>query len=132
MTIWGVAATEEADMLSQQMTIVVVPPEPDLTPATAFEELEAILYTVAASPPQHRKFAVRYMQCRDVLMGSELRATLPGFMLQTGTIDKYRDFITLYDRDVPARRAFLDHALGRCRALVGPKRVYDDFADLDF
>lgn len=107
-------------------------PEPELSLAESFEELEGILYLIASSPAQHRHYAVRYMRCRNRLMASEARPTLPGFMMQTGTVDKYRDFITLYDANVEARHAFLDQAFSRCRGVVGSKRPYDGFDDLDF
>lgn len=105
---------------------------PELTVERAFKDLEAILHAIAAAPARYRNFAVHYMRCRNVLLAGEARPALPGFLIQCGASDKFREFITLYDGAVEARHAFIDQALGRCRAALGWTRAYDIFDDEDF
>jgi hypothetical protein len=119
------------DMLEQ----VTAPPAveaPELTSERALKDLEGILQSIASSPSHYRNFAVHYMRCRSVLLNGEARAAVPGFLIQCGTSEKFREFITLYDASVEARRAFVDHAFGRCRALFGWTPSYDIFDDEDF
>jgi hypothetical protein len=104
--------------------------EPELTLERAFADLEKILYSVAASPSHYRNFAVHYMRCRNMLLRQD-RSALPGFLVQCGTSEKFRDFIILYDATVRERHAFIADALSRCRALYGG-RTYADFDEEDF
>ena len=105
---------------------------PELMPERAFEDLEPILRSLAASPSDYRNFAASYTQCRDALIRPQTRSALPGFMIQCQTSEKFRDFNPLYDASVHARHAFIDQALGKCRALFGWSRSYDVFDDSDF
>jgi hypothetical protein len=132
MTGAGEAAVCEVEMLDEPLKAVPVVPAPELTMERAFKDMETILYSIAASPSHYRNFAVHYMRCRNVLLGGECRAMLPGFLIQCGTSDKFRDFVCLYDASAEARRAFLDNALSRCRAALGWTRSYDIFDDEDF
>lgn len=119
-------------MLDQPLNAAAPVVEPALTVERAFEDIETILYSVASSPAHYRNFAVHYMRCRDALLRGESRASLPGFLVQCGTSEKFREFILLYDASVEARHAFLDQALSRWRALLGWTRAYDIFDDEDF
>ncbi|HEV2746287.1 MAG TPA: hypothetical protein VGW34_03190 [Allosphingosinicella sp.] len=119
-------------MLSEQVGTAAFVAPPALTGERALKDLETILYSVAAAPAHYRNFAVRYMQCREALLNGPHRSALPGFLIQCGTSEKYREFITLYDPTAEARRAFLDQALAPCQSLLGVRRSYDDFADFDF
>ena len=120
------------EMLDQPFGAPAAAAAPALTLERAFADLQAILYSVAAAPAHYRNFAVHYMRCRNALLDDGDRAVLPGFLLQCGTSEKFREFITLYDGSPAARHAFLDQALGRCRAAFGMTRGYDIFDDEDF
>ena len=118
--------TLEQALISQSAT------EPEVTPQRAFEDLEPILHSLAASPTNYRNFAAAYTRCRDALLRPQTRSALPGFMIQCQTSEKFRDFISLYDGSVAARQAFISQALGRFRASLGWTRSYDVFDDEDF
>ena len=105
--------------------------EPELTLERAFADLEQMLYSIASSPSHHRSFAVHYMRCRNLVLTGQDRSALPGFLIECGTSEKFRDFITLYDASIGERHAFLEYALSRCRALYGD-RSYAGFDDEDF
>jgi hypothetical protein len=102
--------------------------EHDPTPAEALAELHDILLlaTLETSPP--RLAAQRYTACRDVLLRSELRRTLPGFLQQCLTVSRFHDFIHLYHASIEARVAFIDGAMResliRARAGIG-RRDHD-------
>lgn len=119
-------------MLDEHVNGPPVVVAPELTTERALKDLETILYSVAASPSHYRNHAVHYMRCRSTLLNGDGRSALPGFLIQCGTSEKFREFIILYDASVQARHAFIDHALGRCRALFGWTRSYDIFDDEDF
>ena len=131
MTAIGAAADRSFNMLDDNLNPSFVA-APELTSERAFKDLEAILRSIAASPSHYRNFAVHYMRCRSALLDQPGRALLPGYLLQCGTSDKFRDFIILYDASVAARHAFIDESLARCRASLGWTRAYDIFDDEDF
>jgi hypothetical protein len=131
MRTGGEAAAGGADMLEDPIHGSPVA-APELTAERAFKDLASILNSVAASPSHYRNYAVHYMRCRSALLNGQGRSHLPGFLIQCGTSEKFRDFITLYDASVPNRHAFIDHALSRCRALFGWTRSFDVFDDEDF
>ena len=95
----------------------------------ALEEMQELLRTIAlvGSPPRHS--AVRYTLCRSALMESELRAALPGFLVQCVSASKFHDFIHLFDPQAEARIAFVDSAFSASRARLDSKRIYDVFSD---
>ena len=132
MRFGGEEAAFEMDMLEEPSQAPTVVLESELTSERAFKDLEMILYSVASSPSHYRNFAVHYMRCRSALLGGEGRSAVPGFLVQCGTSEKFRDFITLYDASVRERHAFIEYALTRCRALYGGTRSYDPFDDEDF
>lgn len=76
--------------------------------------------------------AVRYTQCRSVLLDSELRPAMPGFLVQCVSLDKFQTFIYLYDPDPAARIALVDAAFDKGRTLLDAKRRYDVFDDPEF
>ena len=119
-------------MIGDDLRIAAAPVQPELTTERAFKDLEAILTSIASAPSHYRNFAVHYLRCRETLMSGETRSALPGFLVQCGTSDKFRDFISLFDASVQARRAFLDQALSGLRASFGWARAYDIFDDDDF
>ncbi len=61
-----------------------------------------------------RPWAFRYSELRSKLLESELRAKVPGFLFQCGSIERFRDFITLYHPRPESRVAFIHSALARC------------------
>ena len=93
------------------------------TPANALAELYDVLLSAAlqASPP--RLAAQRYTICRDSVLRSELRRTLPGFLQQCLTVSRFHEFIHLYHASLEARIAFIDNgmreSLTRARAGIG-------------
>lgn len=128
----GEAAVDEADMLGEDTRAPAPVVEPELTAERAFKDLESMLLSIASSPSHYRNFAVHYLRCREKLLREATRSALPGFLIQCGTSDKFRDFITLYDPSAQARRDFINHALSGCRASLGWSRPYDIFDDDDF
>ena len=112
------------------MQTSLVEPVPNVE--AALEELRLILrgVAVAGAPPQ-RLAAVRYVVCRDMLLASQSRARMPGFLHQCASISKFHDFITLYHPSVESRLAFLNEALGESQAPVVLRRIRDAFADED-
>ncbi len=82
-----------------------------------FDELLGLLHLVARGDPPSREQAVSYLNCRSRLLASESGDMLPGFLYQCGTIDRFREFIFLYDPDVTLRHQFLDRMIDRARTL---------------
>lgn len=121
-------------MLQESLNSTSVPAAPALTSERAFSDLETILYSIASSPSHYRNFAVHYMRCRTVLLNGPGRSAVPGFLIQCGTSEKFREFITLYDASPKPRHLFLDQALSGCRAAFGVARASVDafFDDEDF
>jgi hypothetical protein len=87
----------------------------------ALEELDALLLAIAGGGAVGRGEAMRWSHCRALLLDSAYRDHLPGFVLQCGSVHKFREFITLYDA-LPTRRvAFLRAAMGPARAMLGDR-----------
>ena len=99
------------------------------TTEDVLQEMEELLRAVASSSTPHRFSAVRYTYCREALLASALRPTVPGFLIQCVSIYKFHDFINLLDPKAEARIAFVEAALDKCRAMLNSKRVYDVFGD---
>jgi hypothetical protein len=97
----------------------------------ALNEMTELLRTAATVGVQHRMMAVRYTEWRSALLGSEVRAAVPGFLIQCVTVDKFHTFITLYDPKAEARLHFLEAAFAKCRTLLSSRRHYDVFGDGD-
>ena len=106
--------------------------EPKPSTRDALEEIQELLSAASSASSPHRLSAVRYTLCRAALLESEVRAALPGFIIQCVSIYKFHDFIHLYDPKAEARRAFVDAAFSSCRAMLDTKRIYDVFSDPDF
>ncbi|MGZ8345786.1 MAG: hypothetical protein ACXWUP_01605 [Allosphingosinicella sp.] len=107
--------------------------EEALTTAAAFRELQGLLRLAATDVSPQRLAATRYTLCRDLLVRSPYRPSLPGFLLQCLTLYRFQEFIHLYDPAVEARLAFLDDAFplnGVASAPVRPS--YDAWIDRDF
>lgn len=95
----------------------------------ALQEMEELLRAVAAKGSPHRLSAVRYTHCRAVLLDSELRSAMPGFLVQCVSIYKFHDFINLYDPKAEARVQFVDASFAKCRSIVSTPRTFDVFND---
>ena len=80
-------------------------------PGDALAELHDILLLAALETSPPRLAAQRYTICRDILLRSELRRTLPGFLQQCMTVYRFHDFIQLYHVSLDARVAFIDEAM---------------------
>lgn len=80
-----------------------------------FDTLRILLNAVAGGETPTRENAVVYANCRSALLGSEQGKMLPGFLYQCTTVDRFRDFIQLYDPDVDLRRQFIDRMIDRAR-----------------
>jgi hypothetical protein len=102
------------------------------TTLDALEEMQELLRSVSSSRSPHRLSAVRYTHCRSILLDSELRPAMPGFLIQCVSLDKFQTFIYLYDPTPEARIALVDAAFDKGRALLDAKRRYDVFDDSDF
>lgn len=93
--------------------------EPPIDPIRlALRELQDLLQAAATGPSPSRTSAVRYAHCRGIVFASELRPLLPGFLVQCGSIERFRDFICLYHSDVASRLAFIDANLEPCWARI--------------
>ena len=114
------------------MSIEVIVVEPKPSTREALEEIHEILRSVAASGSPHRLSAVRFTHCRSVLLQSEYRSALPGFLIQCVSLYKFYDFINLYDPKPEARVAFVNDAFARWRGAANAKPAYDIFSDPDF
>jgi hypothetical protein len=98
----------------------------------ALEEMQELLRSVSSSRSPHRLSAVRYTHCRTLLLGSELRPAMPGFLVQCVSLDKFQTFIYLYDPTPEARIGLVDAAFDKVAALLDSKRRYDVFEDPEF
>ena len=87
---------------------------PAASPAQTLRELQELLRTVAALQPVQRPWPVAYTACRAALLAGPLRTRLPGFIVQCGSIDRFRDFISLYHPRAESRLAFIDSAFRAC------------------
>lgn len=95
----------------------------------ALGEIHALLKEVAASSSPHRSAAVRYTVCRSVLLGSELRPLLPGFLVQCVSISRFHEFINLYHHRREARIEFVDAEMNPARARLTDKPVPNIFGE---
>lgn len=99
----------------------------------AWIKLQDILHSAATTPSQPREMAARYMQLRDTLMKSSYHPQLPGFMLQCLSLDRFRDFIQLYDPRPDVRIDFLVRAFrGRGHYLTQSGRDDDFLSEAEF
>lgn len=88
--------------------------DPATNPAQTLRELQELLRSVAAIHPMQRPWAITYTDCRAALMASSLRSKLPGFVVQCGSVERFRDFISLYHPNPQSRIAFIDSAFRNC------------------
>ncbi len=77
----------------------------------AFDQFAAVTASIAGGGALVRSDAVTWSQAREVLLASDYRDVLPGFIFQCLSIFKFRDFILLYHPDPKRRRAFLEELL---------------------
>ena len=87
------------------------------------EDLDAmhgLLCIVAQGDPPAREIAVTYANCRARLLSSSQGKMLPGFLYQCATINRFRDFIHLYDPEIPLRISFIDRMIDRARPIAAP------------
>jgi hypothetical protein len=100
--------------------------------ADALDELIALMHAAAPGGVPRRDAATRYMQCREALMLSPHRETLPGFLFQCGSLFRFSDFIVLYDPVVATRMRLVDAAFAACRQSIASRPVQAKFDDFDF
>jgi hypothetical protein len=99
----------------------------ELAADEAWIRLQELLRAAAVEPVQPRQMVTLYTRLREILLNSEYRPHLPGFVLACLTLDRFRDFIRLYHPRADERVAFLDRSFS-ARAL----RARDFLADADF
>lgn len=104
-------------------------PSQDPTPVEALHELHEILLLIALEHSPQRLTATRYTLCRDILLHSELSPSLPGFLRQCLTVDRFRDFIHLYDASLEARMGLVEDALRGCIGRARAKALVDVLRD---
>lgn len=102
-------------------------PSEELAADEAWARLQELLRAAAVEAVQPRQMSTLYTRLREILLDSAYRPHLPGFMLQCLTLDRFRDFIRLYDPRPAARIDFLDRAF-TLRAL----KARDFLADAEF
>jgi len=102
-----------------------------LSTEEALASMEELLRSAASGGTQHRLMAVRYTEWRAALLASEVKAGLPGFLIQCVTVDKFNTCITLLDPKREARLQYLEAAFAKCRALLSSSRVYNVFGEDD-
>ncbi len=103
-----------------------------ITPAEALEELREIARLAARDGALPRHAATRYTLCRDRLLQSVLRPSLPGFLLQCLTIARFHDFIHLLDPRLDVRLAFIEEAFRKTAQPPALPSEIDVFGDEDF
>lgn len=96
------------------------------------KELEELLRVVVSSGSPPRPSAVKYTQCRDALLASDLRSIVPGFVVQCVSIYKFHDFINLFHPDTDVRLAFVEKAFATDDGLLDARRRPASFNDFDF
>ena len=99
----------------------------ELAADEAWTRLQQLLREAATEGPQPRQAAMLYTRLRHALINSDYQPHLPGFVRQCMSIDRFRDFIRLYDSRAGERISFLDRSFSR-RAM----HTRDFFADADF
>ena len=99
------------------------------TAMEALGEMRELLCLAAAEGYSQRLAAVRYTLCRDTLLRSELRPSLPGFLLQCLTFARFQDFIRLYHPQVDRRLAFIDQEFQAFTGRVRARPTFDVFED---
>jgi hypothetical protein len=102
-----------------------------LTTSEALAELKDLLRLASTDEALQRLSATRYTRCREVLLQSELRSALPGFLRQCLTHARFHDFIHLYSHDRNERLAFVEAALKPCENRMGLRSTFDVFGDPD-
>ncbi|MGF1549079.1 MAG: hypothetical protein ACFBQW_00870 [Sphingomonadaceae bacterium] len=98
----------------------------------ALFELRDTLIAAACGEPISRIYAVRYTECRDLLVSSPLRDRLPGYLTTCVTLFRFRDFIRLYHEDEEARVAFIKTSLQPCLPAQRTGSPFDVFEDYEF
>lgn len=106
--------------------------DPQLTPEEALSELQLILSIAAREGSPQRLAASRYQVCRDALIRAGLKESLPGFLVQCLTYDRFHEFIHLFDPKVEARKALVDEALTAFAGRLRARPTHDVFNDFDF
>jgi hypothetical protein len=106
--------------------------EPGLAPREALVEIAEIMLLTAGDHATRRVVAVRYTRCRSALIESGLRPSVPGFLVQCVSLDKFHDFISLLDPDPKIRIAFVEAGLAGCRDALDVRKEYDVFGNDDF
>lgn len=96
---------------------MTVPGEAGSTVGEDLDELRRLLRLVISGESPSREWAVGYISCRSRLLSSAQRDMLPGFLYQCGTIDRFREFIVLYDPDVELRGEFVDRMIAKARTV---------------
>ena len=91
------------------MNMTDAPPSVD----EALQEFHELLRVCSLDRPPPRQLPVRYQICRMVLMGSEMKQHLPGFVRQCVSSLKFREFIHLYDHDPKVRAEFIELSMKR-------------------
>lgn len=85
------------------------------------DALHGMLCIVAQGDPPPREIAVTYANCRARLLASSQGKMLPGFLYQCATINRFRDFIYLYDPEIPLRVSFIERMIDRARPAPVPQ-----------
>ncbi|MEA3040397.1 MAG: hypothetical protein QOE79_2910 [Sphingomonadales bacterium] len=106
--------------------------EEELTTGEALTELHELLRLAALGNSPQRLAATSYTTCREILLQSDLRPALPGFLLQCLTIFRFKDFIHLYSPNESERMAFIDAAIRACETQASLRPTFDVFGDRDF
>jgi hypothetical protein len=104
-------------------------PESDLTTIQALDELQELMRLVATGESPQRLAATTYTACRELLLKSELRPLLPGFLHQCLTIYRFKDFIQLYSPGDKERVAFIDDSFRACDTRANLRASFDVFAE---
>lgn len=106
--------------------------EPGLTAREALAEMREIMCLTAGDQAASRMSAVRYTRCRSVLIESDFRSSVPGFLVQCVSLSRFHDFISLLDPNPKIRIAFIDAAFAGCRDTLEAHKKPDVFGDRDF
>ncbi|HEV2867343.1 MAG TPA: hypothetical protein VGX37_12610 [Allosphingosinicella sp.] len=96
-------------------------------PSEALQEMRDLLHRAAAEGDSQRHFWVRYTICREALLASDLKPSLPGFLLQCVTFSRFQEFIRLYHPQSQKRAAFIEQELQAFTGRVRARPTFDVF-----
>lgn len=85
------------------------------------QELEELLRLMASGRHPNRSEATRYTTYRATLLAARTPLPLPGFLKQCLSLERFRDFITLFDPAIERRERFVKESFEAARSLLAAR-----------